>query len=135
MGRHGAVRRVAIALLLLGGAGLAAGCGGDGEGSSTSLSATPVTTIPGPYDHDFTIPVGTAAQIAAGEEVAVIPASLDARVGETIRIVNDDVESHTVGTFYVLAGTTLTYRFTTAGVFQGACSTHSSGEFILTVTA
>jgi hypothetical protein len=117
------------ALLLIAGAG----CGSDGGGSATPLSATPVSTIPGPYDHNFTIPLGTADKIAAGDDVDVMPTSLDAKVGETIRIVNDDVESHTVGTFYVLAGTTLTYRFTAAGVFEGACSADPGGEFLLTV--
>jgi plastocyanin len=108
-----------------------AACGSQTDDDAASAA----TAIPGPYDHDFTIPTGTGARIAAGEDVQVMPEALAAHVGETIRIVNDDVQSHTVGTFYVLAGTTLTYRFPTEGVFQGECSTHSSGEFVLTVTA
>jgi plastocyanin len=62
-----------------------------------------------------------------------MPTELTARVGDTIRIVNDDTESHTIGTFYVLAGTTLTYRFTTVGEFEGVCSTTPTDTFILTV--
>jgi plastocyanin len=106
------------------------GDGSDGQGSASAASL-----IPGPYDHDFTIPQGTAERIAAGEDVEVLPPELDAKVGETIRIVNDDVKSHTIGSFYVLAGTTLTYRFSTPGVFQGECSTHANNQFVLKVTA
>lgn len=125
MSRMRACARASLVAIAL----LASSCGSD------DLRATPVTQIPGPYDHDYTIPEGTAARIAAGEPVEVLPAELDAKVGQTIRIVNDDVQSHTIGTFYVLAGTTLTYRFTTPGVFQGECSTHSSGQFVLKVAA
>ncbi len=97
------------------------------------LEAVPVTTIAGPYTFDYTIPVGTASKIAVGIDPKVMPTELTATVGDTIRIVNEDTSSHTVGTFYVLAGTTLTYRFTTAGVFEGVCSTTPEDTFVLTV--
>jgi plastocyanin len=106
-----------------------------GDGGSDAAGSPADSLIPGPYDHDFTIPEGTAARIAAGDDVEVMPPELDAKVGETIRIVNDDVKSHTIGSFYVLAGTTLTYRFSTTGVFQGECSTHTNNQFVLKVTA
>ncbi|MEY4231789.1 MAG: hypothetical protein RLZZ362_2638 [Actinomycetota bacterium] len=100
---------------------------------SSRLTATPVTTVPGPYDYDYLIPEGTAALIARGKDPGIMPTSLDVRVGETIRIVNDDTVGHTVGTFYVLAGTTLAHRFARAGVFEGECSTNPADTFILTV--
>lgn len=120
---------VALAVMLLG-APLAACGGNDG-----SQGATPITTIPGPYDYDFLIPNGTAAQIALGNDPGIMPSELDVRVGETIRIVNEDVVSHTVGTFYVLAGTSLVYRFPKEGRYEGECSTNPDDLFVLTVRA
>ncbi len=127
------IGRRAVAVLALAGVfGLVpSACGGQGE----QLEATPVTTVPGPYTFDYTIPEGTASQIAIGRDPKIMPVAITANVGDTIRIVNDDRKSHTVGTFYVLAGTTLTYRFTTPGVFEGVCSTNPSDTFILTVLA
>jgi hypothetical protein len=98
------------------------------------LSAVPVTTVAGPYDYDFTIPAGTGVLLDAGARPAVFPTFLDVKVGDTIRIINDDDRGHTMGTFYVLAKRTLTYRFTTAGVFKGECTVNPGQEFVLTVT-
>ena len=122
-------RRALIAVGVAAIAGvMPAACGGGG-----GLEAVPVTTVPGPYTFDYTIPEGTAALIEAGEDPEIMPSSLTAYVGDTIRIVNDDVESHTIGTFYVIAGTTLSYRFTAPGVFEGVCSTNAEATFYLTV--
>ncbi|MEI6402194.1 MAG: hypothetical protein WCP59_08410 [Actinomycetota bacterium] len=98
------------------------------------LSAVPVTTIAGPYDYDFTIPAGTGVLLDAGARPAVFPTFLDVKVGDTIRIINDDDRGHSMGTFYVLAKSTLTYRFTTPGVFKGECTVNPGQEFVLTVT-
>jgi hypothetical protein len=106
-------------------------CGGD----AAPAAVKPLSTIPGPYDFDYTIPLGTSQRIGRGEQVTVMPEMLDAKLGQTIRIVNLDQVGHEVGTWYVLAGMTLTYRFTAAGTFSGTCSTHSSGTFTLNVTA
>ena len=103
-------------------------------GSGASQSATTVAVIPGPYDFDYTIPLGTAARLARGEDIEVMPNELTAALGQTIRIVNLDTKSHEVGSWYVLAGSTLTYRFVSTGTFVGVCTTHPSGQFTLTVT-
>ena len=54
-------------------------------------------------------------------------------VGESIRIVNDDVVGHVVGVFYVGAGETLTQRFDSPGELSGECSVHPSGSFTLRI--
>lgn len=87
------------------------------------------------FEHDFTIPAGTAERIDAGEQIEIVPRELTVAVGESIRIVNDDVEGHVVGVFFVGSGETMTQRFTAPGELSGACSVHSDGEFTLTVEA
>jgi hypothetical protein len=85
------------------------------------------------YNWNYVIPEGTAARINAGERVEIVPAELTVKIGDTIRIVNDDIVDHVVGVFYVGAGETLTQRFQSAGVLEGECSVHPSGAFTLTV--
>ncbi len=87
------------------------------------------------FEYDYTIPLGTAERIDAGEAVEIVPAELTVKVGEAIRIVNEDDEGHVVGVFFVGAGETMTQRFTAPGELSGACSVHSDGEFTLRVVA
>lgn len=128
--RPGRLRRLGAVAVLAAFAWAPAACS---SGGGDDLTASPVTTIGGPYTFDYLIPEGTASKIAIGQDPKIMPTEITARVGDTIRIVNEDRKSHTIGTFYVLAGTTLTYRFTTVGVFEGVCSTTPTDTFILTV--
>lgn len=84
-------------------------------------------------DYLYVIPAGTAERMAGGEQVEIIPGNLDVRVGEVIRVVNDDEEGHFVGIFYVGAGETVTQRFASPGEFEGNCTIHPSGRLVLTV--
>ncbi|MEX2626023.1 MAG: hypothetical protein WD225_04020 [Ilumatobacteraceae bacterium] len=84
-------------------------------------------------DHEFHIPAGTGDRIDRGERVELIPAELEVRVGEIIRIVNDDDRGHVIGAFYVGAGETLSQQFSSPGELAGECSVHPSGSFTLTV--
>lgn len=85
------------------------------------------------FEHDYTIPPGTADRIEAGEEVEVVPRELTVQVGESIRIVNHDDVGHVVGVFYVGAGETITKRFTSPGELTNECTVHSDGVFTLRV--
>jgi len=85
------------------------------------------------FDYDYLIPEGTADRIGSGEFVEILPAELAVRVGEVIRIINEDDEGHFVGIFYVGAGETVTQRFAAVGEFVGACSVHPSGQLTLEV--
>jgi plastocyanin len=87
------------------------------------------------FAYNYTIPAGTAGRIAAGEVVEIVPAELVVKVGEAIRIVNNDSEDHIVGVFFVASGETLTQRFNSEGVLEGECSVHPSGAFTLRVEA
>lgn len=108
-------------------------CGSDATGSD-SITVTDVDDI-GEFDHEFVIPLGTAYQIAAGEDVEIVPRELVVNVGDSLRIVNEDDRGHAVGVFYVGAGETLTQRFDSPGVLEGLCDVHPSGSFTLRVEA
>ncbi len=79
------------------------------------------------------VPLGTAARIAAGESVELLPARLELTVGDTLEIRNHDLEAHDVGPYTVGAGQALTQTFATPGVLQGICTLHPDGEVTIVV--
>lgn len=119
-----------VPLLLIGGFLLGRRVGDDDARSGLRISDA---TDAAEYEHDYLIPEGTAARIVAGESIEIVPAELVVRVGDALRIVNEDSEDHIVGVFFVAAGETLTQRFNGVGVLTGECSVHPSGSFTLRV--
>lgn len=87
-----------------------------------------------PANYDYFIPAGTAARIAAGRPFDIVPQHLDVKVGETIRVRNQDSVGAEVGVFFVGPGETVSMKFTKPGVLRGKCTIHRSGEFTITVT-
>ena len=85
------------------------------------------------FDYDYLIPEGTGERFDAGEFIEILPAELEVSVGEVLRVVNEVDRDHLVGPFFVGAGETLTQRFSTAGEFEGLCTVHPSGQFVLVV--
>lgn len=129
MTRHG---RRALRAIVAVGVGLAlVACGGDDgrEPAAESIEAVDVAT------YEFVIPAGAGEALDAGTPLEILPAELVVRVGETIRIVNEDDRGHSVGPFFVGAAETLTQRFSSPGEFVGVCTVHPSGQIVLTVTA
>jgi hypothetical protein len=86
-------------------------------------------------DLEFVVPAGTAGRLVRGERVSIVPRELRVRVGDTIRIRNDDTVSQVVGPFYVRAGETLTHRFVSPGRLVGACDLHPSGKLAIVIGA
>lgn len=107
---------------------LSACAGGDRDGALVVDEPTAVAA-----DYEYTIPLGTGDRFDAGETVEILPGELVVRVGEVMRIVNQDDRNHLIGPFFVGAGETLTQRFASAGEFTGICTVHPSGEFVLVV--
>ena len=107
---------------------------GDEPPESSSVVVTEIADA-GEFDHEFVIPNGTSELLAAGEPVEIVPRELFVEVGDSIRIVNNDVRGHAIGAFYVGAGETLTQRFDSPGVLEGLCDVHPSGSFTLRVEA
>lgn len=108
---------VAAVVLLLG------ACGGDD--ATTGEEPT----------FSYVIPAGAAYDIENGKPLDILPGELNARLNETIQIVNNDDQAHLLGPWFVGAGETLRQRFTELGVFDGECSVHPSGEFTVIVEA
>ncbi len=139
--RTGVASMVAAVVLF----GLAS-CSGGSDGRSTVGTAglpAPDGNLPGfgvvlsaeSATYEYTIPVGAGEALDAGEPLTILPRSLTTTVGQTIRIVNDDVRGHTVGPWFVGAHETLRQEFTTPGSYEGLCTVRPSGEFVLQVLA
>jgi len=109
-----------------------AACGGDDPAQpSTEQAGAELDAA----TYEYVIPLGAGEALDAGEPLEILPAELEVRVGETIRIVNEDDRGHAVGPFFVGAEETLTQRFSSEGEFVGICTVHPSGEFVLVVRA
>lgn len=121
------IRRCAILVGVLG--LVVASCGGS-ERSGALLVPDPTADS---YDYDYKIPLGTGERFDAGDPIEIIPATLEVSVGEVLRIVNHDERDHLIGPFFVGAGETLVQRFSAEGEFEGLCTVHPSGEFVLKV--
>jgi hypothetical protein len=128
--------RWAVVLVALG----AAACSGasedvvvEGAGDPDAPQVEVVEPGDDRFDHEYVIPFGTGQRIDAGEEVEIVPRTLEVEVGERIRIVNDDVQGANVGIFWVPAGRTVTMEFTTPGTLTGECDVHPDGAFTIEV--
>lgn len=76
---------------------------------------------------------GTAERLAAGEELDLLPRTLEVAVGDRLEIINLDAVTHEVGPYTVAAGQTLRQTFTTVGTLEGACTLHASGAITIVV--
>lgn len=132
--RQLAVLIVLIPIVIVSGLLLGRAFDGSRDDSSTGLAISGADDAT-EFAYDFTIPPGTAGRIAAGEEIEIVPAELIVKVGDAIRITNNDSADHIVGVFFVASGETLTQRFNSEGVLSGECSVHPSGAFTLRVEA
>jgi plastocyanin len=97
------------ALLVLALAALA-GCGGAGGEAGRTIV--------------IDVPRGAAAQVARGEDPGLVPDRIEARVGDTLRLVNRDTRSHMIGPFLVGPGQSVESRLARAGSYEGECTLH-----------
>ena len=121
------VREIALSASIL----LAvAGCGG-GTTSFEQVDAAAEVVA----DYEYVIPIGAGEALDAGTPLEILPGDFDARVGETIQIVNQDDRGHLVGPWFVGAGETMRQTFQSPGEFIGDCTVHPSGLIAVTITA
>lgn len=81
---------------------------------------------PAPAGRTITIdvPRGTAARLARGERVNVVPLRLDTHVGDRLVLVNHDTRGHSVGPFLVSPGQRMSTTLARAGTYTGDCTVH-----------
>lgn len=87
-------------------------------------------------EYHITIPAGTGALIARGEDPDVIPARIELVLEEKdiLVIENQDIEGHRIGDFWVGAGETLRQKFHSEATYQGECTIHKSAQIQIVVT-
>ncbi len=135
--RRQVVGVIAVALLAT------SACGGSDTANSSGGIAEPDDNLPGfaavlvdeAATYEYVIPEGAGEALDAGTPLEILPRELTATVGQTIRIVNEDGRGHSVGPWFVGANETLRQEFTTPGSYEGLCTVHPSGQFILQVLA
>ncbi len=88
----------------------------------------------GSKTYRFVVPEGTAERMARGEAQALFPRRFEARVGDTLEIVNQDDVSQTVGPYVVLPKETLRQTFTAPGQLIGECTLHPEGQVTIVVS-
>ena len=84
-------------------------------------------------EQTIVIPAGTAALLAAGQDVAIIPDDLRFRLRDRLIVVNQDNATHRVGPFTVLPGGRLEKLFSEAATIDGFCSLHASGRITIDI--
>ena len=89
---------------------------------------------PAGREYRFEIPAGTAARLASGETVDVLPADLRFALRDHLVVVNHDTVTHQVGPFTVPAGQRIDRRLSEAGSFSGFCTLHSDDRIDIRVS-
>lgn len=117
-----------VAALLVGASMLGATACSDGQIEVEQAEANAKAS------YAYLIPAGAGLALDAGTPLEILPARLDASVGETIEIVNEDDRGHLVGPWFVGGGETLRQTFTSAGEFLGECTVHPSGEIRVVIS-
>ena len=105
-----------------------------GSAATACGAASGEQGLPAPT-YEYVIPEGSGDLIARGEPLDILPQQLDAVLGETIQIVNDDTIGHVLGPWFVGAGETIRQRFANTGTVEGYCSVHPDESFTITVTS
>lgn len=129
------IRPVGLLVALLALVAPLGACGG--PDSATTTTTRPSWGAVGPdevVDYEYVIPYGTSVRIDQGQTVDLMPRALEVKVGESIRIRNQDGRDYMVGPFFVTAGQSLAMRFTHPGQLSGECTMNPEGEFVITIT-
>lgn len=125
-GRRRLVAAICAAVFLTG------ACSANGDGAGPGFSETAAAAA---ANYEYTIPAGAGVALDEGTPLTILPGELEVKVGETIKIVNNDDRGHNVGPWFVGAGETLRQAFTSEGSFEGNCTVHPSGTLVLRVLA
>jgi plastocyanin len=90
---------------------------------------------PSHHVYSYTISKGTAAAVAAGNDVAnPLPSELNVEVGDTLEVTNNDIATHSYTVLVLRPGETGRYTFKRTGVFEATCTVKGLETVIITVT-
>jgi hypothetical protein len=103
---------------------LVAGATGCASAPGNSLKVGSVADD-SPATYEFVVPLGTNELAERGEKISIIPNPFSMKVGEVIRIRNDDLVGYTIGPFYVGAKQTMTQMALVPGSYVGVCALHA----------
>lgn len=82
----------------------------------------------------YTIPPGTAARVARGEDVAdVLPQRVTTSIGHQLVVVNRDVEAHAFGPFILAPGQQWARQFAIPGNYEMTCTIYPDAGFTVAV--
>ncbi len=83
----------------------------------------------------YEIPPGTAARLAAGEEVNIFPSTIviDLRYHDTLIIQNNDSAEVTIGPFRIVPGQRFVQRYWNPGTYELICSVHQGEQLRIEV--
>jgi hypothetical protein len=125
------VRCPALALVV---GALVLGCGPESgrEVASPPPAAESVAAAWAPA-REIVIPVGAQARLDAGERVEILETEIRVKVGETVRIRNDDVVDHVIGPYYLQSGAALQQTYRTPQTIQYVCFVNPSEAINLVV--
>ncbi len=108
--------------------------GGCASGDSDENVATAPLALGAEATYEYTVPEGTGLRIDNGEVITLMPSRLEVKVGESIRIINEDDRDYMIGVFFVKAKQSLAMQFTNPGTLSGTCDMSADGEFVITVS-
>ena len=108
--------------------------GGCASGDGDEKVATAPLAIGAEATYEYTVPAGTGLRIDNGEVISLMPSRLEVKVGESIRIINEDDRDYMIGVFFVKAKQSLAMQFTNPGTLSGSCDMSADGEFVIIVS-
>lgn len=84
--------------------------------------------------YEIVVPLGTQERLNRGETVSVMPSLLEFRVGDTLRIRNEDVVTQAVGPYEVRPGEQFELRYGSPGHYEGMCSLSEDEVYEIVIT-
>jgi len=82
-----------------------------------------------PQEVELTIPAGTAAKIAMGEENPSIPSKMSFVIGDTLVVRNEDAADHVLGPLWIPPGASASLKLEQANKFAYSCSFQTTQYF------
>jgi hypothetical protein len=98
----------------------AAGCGAD--------------EVREPKVIEYVVPLGTSERIARGEIVEIMPERIEMRLGDTLRLRNDDHVAQEIGPYVLQPGKSLDLRYGAVGTYWLECLLAGGSRFEIAVT-